>query len=171
MAPMICKELQAMLIQNKWEFISTDVPGERVMPKKGYKGPHIITPNRITMYYNYDPNGDGSEHRKYVTILMKHLLEMSYKKLTELDKERKVIVSALQKIVEIPQYTAKKCRSQKCDVCPPGHIHASQDAYSILCMEKKMDSNWCIKSDNYDGIITCPKCMEIMVQRKMDEEQ
>jgi hypothetical protein len=95
---------------------------------------------------------------------------MSYKKLSDLNEERNIIVNALDNIAEIPLYSVRKCRSNKSDVST-GHTHASQDAYSILCMEKKMDSNWCIISDNYDGIITCPKCIEIMVQRRMGEEQ
>jgi hypothetical protein len=163
---MKCKELQAMLIHKKWEFISTDIPGERVMPKKGYQGPHIITLNRITMYYNYDPSGDGAEHRKYEIILRKYILTMSYKKLMEIEEERKTIVSAMDNIAEIPLYAARKCKNQKCDEYV-GYTHASQDAYSILCSFQEIDSNWDITHNAQDGIITCPKCLEIMVLNNM----
>jgi hypothetical protein len=170
MTSMICKKLQADLINNAWEITSEDMPKERIMPKKGYHGPNIITPSKLNIYYTYDPNGDGSEHKKYETILMKHILEMSYKKLRALEEEKKTIFSVLQKMAEIPQYTVKKCRSKKCDVCL-GYAHASQDIYSVFCMDQKMDSNWCIISTDYDGIVTCPKCLEIMVQNKMEAKQ
>jgi hypothetical protein len=163
---MKCKELQAMLIHNKWEFILTDIPGERVMPKKGYKGPHIITPTKLTMYYNYDPNGDGSDHKKYKTMLMKYILTMSYKKLKLLDEERNTIVNALDNIAEIPLYAVRKCKSKKCDKCV-GYTHASQDGYSIFCSSQKIDSNWDITHNAQDGLITCPKCLEIMVLNKI----
>lgn len=62
------------------------------------------------------------------------------------------------------QYTLRRCKKTKDKRYGP--YHASDDGYSILCNPLQViDNAWWIETDNYDGIVTCKKCLEVLKNR------
>ena len=53
-------------------------------------------------------------------------------------------------------YTVCRCRK---DDTLYGHIHGSKDGETTLC-NQKLDENWMIINNTFDGKITCKKCLK-----------
>jgi hypothetical protein len=54
-------------------------------------------------------------------------------------------------------YTVRLCKK---DGTFYGAIHGSEDGDRTIC-GKELDERWCILTNNYDGEVTCKKCLKV----------
>lgn len=72
-------------------------------------------------------------------------------------------------LTKTPRYTVRKYREK--DDKRFGPYHASYDGYAILCDRLKplKEGNWWIESNNFDGEVTCKKCIKILNEASNDK--
>jgi len=58
-----------------------------------------------------------------------------------------------------PRYTVQRRRTG--DGSLYGNVHGSEGCNWTLC-KLEISENWYILTNNYDGKITCPKCLKVM---------
>ncbi len=56
-----------------------------------------------------------------------------------------------------PRYTMTRCNNVSISY---GHTHGSDDAETTCCGIKIIDDKWIITHNQYDGIISCRKCLK-----------
>lgn len=64
-----------------------------------------------------------------------------------------------------PEYTLSRCRKND-DLY--GKMHGGNDCNKTLC-DLVTNENWWIVTNNFDGQITCPKCLKIIEVRNKYE--
>ncbi len=66
--------------------------------------------------------------------------------------------------MRIPRYTIRRCQVNQDKRF--GVFHASDFGYNILCCESELldGKHWWIETNDFDGVVTCKKCLQILSQ-------